>query len=226
MAVFPDRIVFKNSSDSDATIEAAIEAGGTDEITQGEIVLGISPAQVKFFTKAGDGSIVSLGGTGTGAQYIDDLLDVDTSTVAPTDGQLLFYDNANSMWKPGFTPRSTVTHTTASIADGISEDATFTTGSTSGQFISVTVDRAAWVTLYTSTAARSADSGRSETTDPTPGSGVVLEVITSGADTIEVTPSAGFSNHEATPVAEIYAKIVNKSGASSTVQVDIDILNQ
>ena len=53
----------------------------------------------------------------------------------------------------------------------------------------------------------------------------MLEVITAGADTIEVTPSAGFSNHEATPVSEVYAKIVNKSGASSTVQVDISILN-
>lgn len=32
---------------------------------------------------------------------IDDLNDVDTSTVAPTDGQTLVWDNANSNWKPG-----------------------------------------------------------------------------------------------------------------------------
>lgn len=32
---------------------------------------------------------------------IDDLSDVDTSTVAPTDGQVLMWDNAASKWEPG-----------------------------------------------------------------------------------------------------------------------------
>lgn len=32
---------------------------------------------------------------------IDDLSDVDTSTAAPTDGQALVWDNANSKWEPG-----------------------------------------------------------------------------------------------------------------------------
>ena len=32
---------------------------------------------------------------------IDDLSDVDTSTVAPTDGQALVWDNTNSKWEPG-----------------------------------------------------------------------------------------------------------------------------
>jgi len=35
------------------------------------------------------------------AASIDDLSDVDTSTVAPTDGQALVWDNANSKWEPG-----------------------------------------------------------------------------------------------------------------------------
>ena len=91
MAVFPDRIVLKNSADSEAAIVAAIETGGTDEITQGEIVLGILNSDVKFYTKAGDGSIVSLGGTGTGPQDLGDLQDVDLSTPA-TDGQVIAYN--------------------------------------------------------------------------------------------------------------------------------------
>jgi plastocyanin len=32
---------------------------------------------------------------------IDSLNDVDTTSVAPTDGQSLVWDNANSLWKPG-----------------------------------------------------------------------------------------------------------------------------
>ena len=66
MAVFPDRIVLKNSTDAEADIISAIGSGGDDEISPGEIVLGIDPTDVKFYTKAGDGSIVSLGGTASG----------------------------------------------------------------------------------------------------------------------------------------------------------------
>ena len=64
MAVFPDRIVLKNSTDDQATIEAAIGSGGTDEITQGELVLGIDTTEVQIYTRAGDGSIVAISGGG------------------------------------------------------------------------------------------------------------------------------------------------------------------
>ena len=36
-----------------------------------------------------------------GTHSIDDHTDVDTSTVAPTDGQALVWDNAQSKWEPG-----------------------------------------------------------------------------------------------------------------------------
>ena len=42
---------------------------------------------------------------------IDDLSDVDTSTVAPTDGQALVWDNANSQWEPGAVASSIQTAT-------------------------------------------------------------------------------------------------------------------
>jgi len=166
-----------------------------------------------------------------GVSSIDDLSDVDTTTVAPTDGQALVWDNANSQWEPGTvsggggsSARSTVTQTTASLANGAAANATFSSTGKSGQFIKITTDRAAWVTLYSTIAARTADSSRLETVDPTAGSGVVLEVITTGADTVQVTPTAGYYNDESTPLSELYAKIVNKSGAASTVQVDIVLL--
>lgn len=99
MAVFPDRIVLKSSTDSQATIEAAIQTGGADEITQGEIVLGIENTNVKFYTKAGDGSIVSLGGAGVGATILGELADVDLSTPA-TDGQVIAYNSTSGNWEP------------------------------------------------------------------------------------------------------------------------------
>ena len=55
------------------------------------------------------GYVLSTDGSGNtswvaqsgGATAIDDLSDVDTSTVAPTDGQALIWDNAASQWEPG-----------------------------------------------------------------------------------------------------------------------------
>lgn len=97
MAVFPDRIVLKNSTDSQAAIETAIEAGGTDEIAQGEIVLGLETGSARIYTRDASGNIVVTSGT---VASIDDLNDVDTSTVAPTDGQVLAWDNAATNWEP------------------------------------------------------------------------------------------------------------------------------
>ena len=43
---------------------------------------------------------IGAGGIGGGATDLDDLTDVDVTTVAPTDGQGLVYDTADSLWKP------------------------------------------------------------------------------------------------------------------------------
>ena len=99
MAVFPDRIVLKNSSDSEAAIVAAIETGGTDEINLGELVLGVGTTDVKFYTKAGDGSIVSVGGTGVGATALSQLSDVDILTTPPLDGEFLYYNGSSEKWE-------------------------------------------------------------------------------------------------------------------------------
>ena len=98
MAVFPDRLVLKNSSDSQAQIIAAIQEGGADEINQGEIVLGLTPGQTKIYTKDAAGTIVSLGGADVAPLYIGDLLDVDTTTDPPLVGESLQWDGTN--WVP------------------------------------------------------------------------------------------------------------------------------
>ena len=100
MAVFPDRIVLKNSTDAQATIETAIGSGGADEISQGEIVVGVETGAAKLYTKDATGAIVTISGGNT-ITSIDDIGDVDTTTTPPTDGQALVWDNANSQWEPG-----------------------------------------------------------------------------------------------------------------------------
>lgn len=97
MAVFPDRIVLKNSTDSQALIEDAIRNGGTDSIVVGEVVVGVSPGNAKFYTKASDGTIVVLGNT---QSTISDLNDVNLDPMA-TDGQVLVYNSVSGKWEAG-----------------------------------------------------------------------------------------------------------------------------
>ena len=100
MAVFPDRIVLKNSTDSQAAIETAIGSGGSDEIQQGELVIGRESGAAKLYTVDSAGNIAVVGGS---VESIDDLTDVDTSTTPPSDGQALVWVAANSNWEPGNT---------------------------------------------------------------------------------------------------------------------------
>jgi len=78
----------------------------------------------------------------------------------------------------------------------------------------ITTSHAAWVRVYTSTAARTADASRAIETDPLPGSGVVAEIITTGASTQVLTPAVIGFNDEATPVGTIYLAITNRSGSN------------
>ena len=87
MAVFPDRIVLKNSTDNQAAIETAIQSGGADEITQGEIVLGLETGSAQIYTRDAVGNIVVISGgsgtdTGTGTGSVrGDGGDFDTGTI-------------------------------------------------------------------------------------------------------------------------------------------------
>lgn len=69
--------------------------------------LALNTADGKLFTKHTDNSVVEItgggggGGGGGGATSIDDLTDVDTSSVAPTDGQALVWSAADGEWQPG-----------------------------------------------------------------------------------------------------------------------------
>jgi hypothetical protein len=90
MAVFPDRIVLKNSGDTEASILAQIQPGGSDEIVAGEIVIGTTLNEVKFYTRNLNNQIVTIGTTGNS---IGDLGDVNLLT--PVSGEVLYYDGAN-----------------------------------------------------------------------------------------------------------------------------------
>lgn len=85
--------------------------------------------------------------------------------------------------------------------------------------LKVQTSHAAWVTLYTDNDSRNADilANRLETTDPLPGSGVIAEVITTGAQEQIITPGVlGWNND-----SKVYVKVINKSGSTATLRVTI-----
>lgn len=129
--------------------------------------------------------------------------------------------NAGVISSASLTSRTTSSATSTSLADGAS--GTFTIVGFKGYFLySIQTSHAAWVVLYTSSAASIADSGRTETTDPTPNAGVVAEAITSGAETIIISPAVvGFNSSGLT---DIPIKITNKSGSTQTITVTVTLL--
>lgn len=119
--------------------------------------------------------------------------------------------------------RSTITAQTGILADDAAGDLNITAAK-AYNLMSIQTDAAAWVRLYVTDAARTADASRNQNTDPAPDAGVIAEVITTGAQTILITPGVFGFNNEATVTNVIPAKVTNLSGASSTISVTIKIL--
>ena len=88
----------------------------------------------------------------------------------------------------------------------------------------VKVAEPAWVSLYVSSAARTADASRPITMDPTPGSGVIAEVITQSTnETVLFTPAVIGYNDDSTPSTNVYLKVQNRSGSTQSINVELTV---
>ena len=163
--------------------------------------------------------------TGGGAATLDELTDV-VITGTPTDGQVLKYDSGTSSWVNGqdlsstiFT-RQTVSGSTSSLADAATGPINIV-GYKSYTLLKLETSAAAWVRIYVSEAARIADASRLEGVDPTPGSGVIAEVITTGAETVLISPATIGFNNESPVTTNIPVRVTNKSGATASITVTL-----
>ena len=124
----------------------------------------------------------------------------------------------------GLGSRSVVSATTASLADNASGNISITAHK-SYALLSIKPSVAAWVTLYTDAAARTADVNRVQGADPAPDAGVIAEVITTAAATeVKMSPGVIGWNNDTTPSTTVYAKVVNKSGSAATVDVELKVV--
>lgn len=136
-----------------------------------------------------------------------------------TSGQVLTSNGAGSVtWTSAGLQSRTTAQVTNSLANEAIANSSITTPKTYG-LMKITTSHAAWVTLYSDTASRTADASRAINADPLPGSGVLAEVITTGSQTQLITPGAICFNSAGTGTT--YAKIVNKSGTTSNVTVTL-----
>lgn len=142
---------------------------------------------------------------------------VDGTTITISNGVI------SSSAVPTLSSRTPGTVTSISLAVGGNDNYNIT-GYKGYALMSIQTSAAAWVTVYSSIAARLADANRAISTDPTPGSGVLAEVITTGATTQLFTPAIiGFSS-EATPTTNIPIKIYNSGVVPAAITVTLTLL--
>jgi hypothetical protein len=85
--------------------------------------------------------------------------------------------------------------------------------------LKIATSAAAWVRVYSSAAARTADASRTQGNDPVPGNGVIAEVITVAGTAQAITPAAIGWNDESPVNTNIYLSVTNLSGLTSTITV-------
>ena len=193
------------TSESDPVFGASAAAGITStNITNWNTAYG-------WGNHANGGYLTSLGSIGG---------HTDVSITSPQTNQVLEYNG--STWVNATSSGGLQSRTTASVTQSIANNGianvSLTTPPTYA-LMKIQTSHAAWVTLYTSTVTRTNDAGRSQFTDPTPGSGVLTEVITTGSQTQLITPATVCFNETGSNAT--YAKIVNLSGSTANVQVTL-----
>ena len=120
--------------------------------------------------------------------------------------------------------RSTVSGVTTAIAQlGIGN--TDITGFKSYALMKVGLSTEGWLRLYTDSTSRTNDSSRSVGIDPTPGSGVIAEVVTTGVSTTQIiSPFVMGGNLNDPADTTIYAAVTNLSGVTTSISINLTLL--
>ena len=162
---------------------------------------------------------ISISGSAASIPTVESCGNVSTSNTAV--GQVLTFDGSN--WANADAPsrRTIVTYTAVGIQPDIPTDISITTPKTYA-LLRVELSHACWLTLYSDTVSRTNDQNRLETTDSTPGSGVLAEVISTSATSQLITPGTICFNSSASNIT--YAKLVNKSGGQVNLQVQLTLV--
>ena len=172
-----------------------------------------------------DGSTITLNGSN---QLVATAYSLPTATTSilggvKVDGTTVTINGSGIISAVGLSSRATVATTTSSLTASSSTTASVTAAKGYALY-SLQVSAGAWVSVYTSAAALAADSSRSITMDPTPGSGVIAESVTTTATTTYFTPAVYGFNADVSPNTNMYLKIYNNSGSTTAITVTVTYL--
>lgn len=141
------------------------------------------------------------------------------STASDLEGTVVISGEAISSMKS----RQPALGSTPSIATDSVENITIS-GFKSYLLLSLQTSVPARVRIYTSIAARSADSSRTEATPIPINSGIIADIVTLTSATVIIAPGlVGFSS-ETVPATDIILAITNKSGTTQVVTTTLSIL--
>ena len=232
----PTKLTFGTNNGTSFGVRAALSSAGTWQVdnlgslstknislpTDNTLTVGDVRLSQNGLASVNSNANLFLNANGTGRISLDGMLWPATDG---TNGQILTTDGSGSLsWtsaSASLSSRATFSVTTSSIADQASTNATITSVYKGYILLNIQVDRAAWVRIYTDTASRTADASRAEGVDPAPGAGVIAEVITTGSQTILMSPGVLGWNNEGVPTTDVQIAVKNKSGSTSTVTVTI-----
>ena len=120
--------------------------------------------------------------------------------------------------------RTIVTGSTGSIANNAIGNVDIT-GFKSYGLIQVGLSTAGWLRIYTDNTARANDVNRSVGEDPTPGDGVIADIVTTGVSTTKnITPFTLGGNLDNPVSDKIYVAVTNQSGTNQAISVNLTIL--
>ena len=120
--------------------------------------------------------------------------------------------------------RAVVSGSTTSIADESIGNIDIT-GYKSYALMHVGLSTAGWIRLYTDSTSRANDINRGLGNDPTPGSGVIAEVVTTGISTEQIVSPFTMGGNLMDPAnTTIYASIKNLSGSTQTITANLTVL--
>lgn len=203
---------------------AWVSAGGGGSYTDANVDTHLNTST------ASNGEVLSWNGSDYDwvavSSYTDSNVDTHLNTSAAGTGEVLSWNGSDYEWITaggGSPSRGTATGTSASLANAATGNIDIT-GFKGYVLLKIETDRAAWVRLYTSAAARTADASRTQGTDPGPNDGVIAEAVTTGAQTVVFSPATFGFNDEGTPTTNIPVAVTNNSGATSTVQVTLTLI--
>jgi hypothetical protein len=163
-----------------------------------------------------------IGGT-AGSIHIQSAPGTTTFLPIGVANSVLKSNGSTPVWGSILPSRTTVVGTTPVLTTATSGNLTIP-GFKGYALYSIETSSPAWVVVYTSSAARTVDAGRSISTDPTPGRGVIAEVITTNGSLVQYfTPAVyGYVADSSNP-SSIQLKVYNP-GTSTAITVTLTLL--